>query len=117
MKLSIIQVYAPTNDSSEEDKDSFCERLQSVVDNVHKHDLLVVMGDLNAKVGEDNEGCESIIGKHGIGMRNDNGEKLVDLCSLNNLVITGTIFPHRQIHKQTWTSPDGRTMNQLIMCL
>ena len=72
------------------------------------------MGDLNAEVGEDNEGCECIMGKHGIGVRNDNGERLVDFCSLNNLVITGTIFPHRKIHKQTWTSPDERTMNQLV---
>ncbi|XP_072020278.1 craniofacial development protein 2-like [Amphiura filiformis] len=72
---------------------------------------MTLMGDLNDKVGEDNEGCE--MGKHGLGVRNDNGERLVDFCNLNNLVITGTIFPHRQIHKQTWVSPDGRTKNQI----
>ena len=71
------------------------------------------MGDLNAKVGEDNEGCESIMGKHGIGVRNENGDRLVEFCSLNNLVITGTIFPHRRIHRLTWTSPGGGTMNQI----
>ena len=74
------------------------------MDSVHKHDILLVMGDLNAKVGEDNKGYENIIGSHGVGERNDNGERHVDFCRLNNLVVTGTIFPH----KQTWTSPGGQ---------
>ena len=83
------------------------------MDSVHKHDILLVMGDLNAKVGEDNDGYENIIGSHGVGERNDNGERLVDFCGLNNLVVTGTIFPHKLIHKQTWTSPGGKTKNQI----
>ena len=78
VKLSIIQVYAPTNEAKVEDKDNFYEQLQTVVDSVHKHDILLVMGDLNAKVGEDNDGYENIIGSHGVGERNDNEERLVD---------------------------------------
>ena len=83
------------------------------MDSVHKHDILLVIGDLNAKVGEDNEGYDNIIGSHGVGERNDNGERLVDFCRLNNLVVTGTIFPHKLIHKQTWTFPGGKTKNQI----
>ena len=56
VKLSIIQVYAPTNEANAEDKDNFYEQLQTVVDRVHKHDIFLVMGDLNAKVGEDDKG-------------------------------------------------------------
>ena len=56
------------------------------MDSVHKHDILLVMGDLNAKVGEDNEGYENIIGSHGLDERNDNGERLVDFCELNNQI-------------------------------
>ena len=88
-------------------------RQQSPIRHSQPHDLLIVMGDLNAKVGEGNDGYENIMGKHGLGERNENGEKLVAFCGLNNLVITGTIFPHRQIHKQTWVSPGGRTKNQI----
>ena len=88
VKLSIIQVYAPINEANVEDKDNFYEQLQTVVDSVHKHDILLVMGGLNAKIGEDNEGYENIIGSHGVGERNDNGERLVDFCGLNNLVVT-----------------------------
>ena len=96
------------NEANVEDKDNFYEQLQTVVDSVYKHDTLLVMGDLNAKVGEDNKGYENIIGSHGVGERNDNGERLVDFCRLNNLMVTGTIFPHKLMHKQTWTSPGGQ---------
>ena len=78
-----------------------------------KHDLLVITGDLNAKVASDVEGYERVMGIHGVGTRNDNGEKLCDFCGMNDLVITGTIFPHKEIQKQTWISPDRRSFNQI----
>ncbi|XP_048743177.2 craniofacial development protein 2-like [Ostrea edulis] len=112
-KLTIIQCYAPTNDAEEEIKDDFYEQLQMVVSKVPQHDMLLMMGDLNAKVGADNTDCERSMGKHGCGIRNDNGERLIDFCLNNNLVIGGTIFPHKDIHKLTWKSPDGRTTNQI----
>ena len=55
----------------------------------------------------------TVMGKYGCGNINDNGERLVDLCGTNNLVIGGTIFPHREIHKLTWISPNGRDKNQI----
>jgi len=47
------------------------------------------------------------------GTMNDNGERLVEFCSMNNLVIDGTLFQHREIHKLTWSSPNGRVKNQI----
>lgn len=44
-------------------------------------------------------------------MTNENGERLTDLCDVNNLIIGGTVFEHRMIHKETWISLDGRTNN------
>lgn len=87
--------------------------LLKLVEEVPKHDLLVVMGDLNAKVGRDNTGLESIMGKQGIGEMNENGERLTDFCLHQNLVIGGTVFMHKDIHKYTWTSPNGKTKNQI----
>ena len=49
--------------------------------------------------------------KHRIGERNDNGKRRVDFCGLNNLAVTGAMFPHRRIHKQ-WLSPDRQMKNQ-----
>ena len=75
--------------------------------------MIVKMGDLNAKVGNNNTNREELMGKFGIGIMNDNGERLCDFCNANGFIITGTIFPHKDIHKLTWGSPDGRTINQI----
>ena len=60
-KLSVTQCYAPTNDAEEED--TFFLQLQKALDSVPKHDVLLVMEDLNAKVGSSNEGREKTMGK------------------------------------------------------
>jgi len=113
INTTILQCYAPTNDSSDEDKDDFYSQLQTETETAPQHDLIIVMGDLNAKVGQDNTDYERVMGKHGVGIRNDNGERLVEFCAMNNLVIGGTLFPHRDIHKLTWNSPNGRDRNQI----
>ena len=113
INITIIQCYAPTNDSSEEDKDDFYNQLQTEIEKTPRHDLTILMGDLNAKVGNNNTDYERIMGKHGMGTRNENGERLVEFCAMNNLVIGGTLFTHRDIHKLTWNSPNGRDRNQI----
>ena len=80
---------------------------------VKEHDMLIETGDMNAKVGNDNWAYESVMGKHGLGQRNDSGEGLCDMCDMNELVTTGTWFPHKTIHKVTWVSPGGNTTNQI----
>ncbi|XP_052238000.1 craniofacial development protein 2-like [Dreissena polymorpha] len=71
------------------------------------------MDDFNAKIGSDNRGYEEIMGKQGLGEMNDNGERFADLCALSNLVIRGSVFHHRRIHKATWVTPDLSTENQI----
>ena len=112
-KLTIIQVYAPTKDAEDESKEEFSEQLQREVEATPRHDVLIVMGDLNAKIGEDNGGWEKVMGKHGLGRMNENGEKLAKFCGNNDLVIGGSLFKHRDIHKITWTSPNARDQNQI----
>ena len=51
--------------------------------------------------------------KHGIGKMNKNGELFADFCSFNKLVIGGSVFPHKKVHKATWVSPDNMTTNQI----
>ena len=112
ININIVQVYAPTNDARDEDKEEFYSRLQGVLDTLPSKDVNILMGDANAKVGSDNRWAE-VMGRHGLGDMNDNGERFANLCSLNNLAIGGTLFPHRRIHKATWISPDGNTENQI----
>ncbi|KAL8622673.1 hypothetical protein ACOMHN_009307 [Nucella lapillus] len=112
-KVTIIQCYAPTNVANADDKEEFYDQLQATIDRAPKRDLKIVMGDMNAKVGANNSDKELIMGKHGMGEQNENGELFTDFCTFNDLVIGGTVFPHKKIHKATWISPDGRTENQI----
>ncbi|VDO53769.1 unnamed protein product [Schistosoma margrebowiei] len=77
-----------------------------------RRDLTILIGDLNAKVGLDNTGYKDIMGRYGLDERNKNEERFANLCAFNKLVIGGTIFPHKRIHKATWISPDYTTANQ-----
>ena len=113
IRMNVIQCYAPTNDSNEEDKNQFYNRLQNIMDKYPQKDVNILMGDLNAKIGQDNTGYEEVMGRQGLGNMNENGERFADFCAMNNLAIGGTIFPHRRIHKATWVSPDQVTENQI----
>ena len=73
MWLTVIQVYAPTDDSNREVKAEFFSRLQETVDSVARGDVLIVLGDLNTRVGNATEVCREILGKHGKAVCNENG--------------------------------------------
>jgi exonuclease III len=107
-RVTIIQVYAPHNEREEVEKEQFYQELQETLDGCSRNDITIIMGDLNAKVGSDNSGYERTMGVHGLGMQNGNGERSCEFCQLNGLVITGTLFPHKNVHKATWVSADGR---------
>ena len=113
INMDIIQCYSPTNDSEEEEKEAFYDRLSTIIQGRSKRNIVIVMGDFNAKVSSDNRGYEEIMGRQGLGEMNDNGERFADLCAENNLVIGGSVFHHRRIHKATWVSPDLLTENQI----
>ena len=111
-KLTVIACYAPTENAEEEIKDEFYDQLEEEIWTTPRHDVLMVVGDLNARVGEENTGRERAMGTEGFGCINNNGERLSDLCVENNLVIGGTLFKHRNIHKTTWRSPDNNSILQ-----
>jgi hypothetical protein len=94
-------------------KDSFYEGLERVFDKFPKYHTKILLGDFNAKVGKENifkptTGNESL---HEIS--NDNGVGLVNFATSKNLRVKSTMFSNRNIHKYTWTSPDGETHNQI----
>ncbi|XP_071151821.1 craniofacial development protein 2-like [Mytilus edulis] len=111
--MTVIQCYAPTNDYTDNEKENFYDKLNQIIMDTPKHDVLTIIGDFNTKVGSTNIGSEEVMGKHGLGEINNNGERLVEMCTMNNLVIGGTIFEHKNIHKATWVSPNGKVKNQI----
>ena len=104
--------YSKRNASEDEVKEDWYEQLQAEVNKVSQHDMLLVMGDMNSKIGSDNTDRERAMGSQGCGTIN-NGERLVNFCLNNNCVIGGTIFQHKYIHKLKWKSPGGKTVNQI----
>lgn len=81
---------------------------------VSTRDIFIVMGDINAKLGCDNAGIESVMGQQGATYKmKKKGKLLIDFCAANELVIGGTLFPHKECDKVTWVSPDRKTQNQI----
>ncbi|XP_065582702.1 craniofacial development protein 2-like [Artemia franciscana] len=74
-KLTVIVVYAPTNDTVDQTKDDFYRVLSNVVAKAHRHDIVTLCGDFNAKVGSDASYAPAILGRHGQGEINDNGHR------------------------------------------
>jgi endonuclease/exonuclease/phosphatase family metal-dependent hydrolase len=110
--LTVIEAYAPTEASNIEDKERFYNQLQETLDKTPRHDVILLLGDFNAKVGKDFEEWGKTLGRHGGDTEeNDNGYRLLELCSNNNLCITNTQFIQKPCRKQTWTSPGGNIKN------
>ena len=100
-KITLIQVYAPHQGRSQEEKEQFYQNLQDTIDTVDNGDKIIV-GDLNAHVGTNRTGLGNVIGAFGIGDKNNEGENLTDFCVRNRLAIMNTFYKHQDSHKWSW---------------
>jgi hypothetical protein len=113
----LINIHAPTNDSEEEAKDQFYEQLERAYATCPSHDVKLVMGDANAKIGRETI-HQPKIGKNSLHeSTNENGFRLVDFAPGREMAIKSTYFMHKRIHLQTWHSSDRHTFNQIDHCL
>ena len=102
--ITVIQVYAPTNDAEEAEVEQFYEDLQDLLELTPKKDVLFIIGDWNAKVGS--QETPGGTGKFGLGMWNEAGQRLLEFCQENALVIANTLFQQHKRRLYTWTSPN-----------
>ena len=109
--LAIVVVYAPTAESTEEEIDSFYDILEKAKSQCKTNEITIIMGDLNAKVGSGREG--KTVGQHGLGERNDRGDRLVQWCESKDMIITNTWFKEHPRRLYTWRSPGDRSRNQI----
>lgn len=112
-KISVIICYAPTNVADTQAKEDFYSLLTKSLSEIKTQDIVILLGDLNARIGSDNKNFEKCMGSHGLGVKNENGQMFVEMCSNHNLVIGGSLFPHKDCHKYTWTHPAGLIRAQL----
>lgn len=87
--ITVIQCYAPTEASEGDEKLNFYGCLSDIIRKVQKRDIIFLMGDFNAKLGSGNVGKELVMGKHGDGAINDNGERLAEICTDYDLLVGG----------------------------
>ena len=113
--ITVIQVYAPTGNTEETEVEWFYEDLQDLLELTPKKDVLFIIGDWNAKVRS--QETPGVTRKFGLGMRNEAGQRLIEFCQENALVIANTLFQQHKRRLYTWTSPDGQHQNQIVYIL
>ena len=87
--IMVIQVYAPTSNAEEAEIEWFYEDLQDLLELTPKKDVLFIIGDWNAKGSQETPG---VTGKFGLGIQNEAGQRLIEFCQENVLVIANTLF-------------------------
>ena len=95
----------------EAEVERFYEDLQDLLELTLKKDVLFIMGEWNAKVGS--QEIPRVTGKIGLGVHNEAGQRLIEFCQENALVITNTLFQQHKRRLYTWTSPDGQHQDQI----
>ena len=113
--ITVIQVCVPTS-NVEAEVEWFYEDIQDLLELISKIDVLFIIGDWNAKVGS--QETAGVTGKFGLGIQNEAGQRLIEFCQENTLVIANTLFQQHKRRFYTWTSPDGQHQNQIdfIFC-
>ena len=106
----------PDSNAEAAEVEQLCEDLQVLLEVTPKKHILFVTGDWNAKVGS--QETPGVTGKFGLGVRNEAGQRLIEFCQENALVIANTLFQQHKRRLYTWTPSDGRHQNQIdyILC-
>ncbi|XP_030747721.1 craniofacial development protein 2-like [Sitophilus oryzae] len=107
VNLNIIQVYAPTTDAADQDLEQFYSDVKDLLKLTKKHEVNIIMRDLNAKLGKGR--YENIIGPFGLGTRNERGDRLLQFCQEKSMAVANTWFQHHPRRLYTWKSPRDQT--------
>ena len=105
-----------TSNAEEAEAEQFYEDLQELLELTSKKDVFFIIGDWNAKVGS--QETPGVTGKFHLGVQNEAGQRLIEFCQENALVIANTLFQQHKRRLYTWTSPVGQHQNQIdyILC-
>ena len=104
--ITVIQVYALTSNAEEAEVEQFYEDLQDLLELTPPKNVLFFIGDWNTKVGS--QETPGVTCKFGLGVQNEAGQRLIEFCQENALVIVNTLFQQQKRRLYTWTSPDGQ---------
>ena len=115
--ITLISVYAPTLSATPDDKDEFYDRLAATISSIPSKEEVVLLGDFNARVGCNHDSRPSCLRQFGVGKMNDNGQRLLELCTYHNLCIANSFFKTKPQHKVSWRHPRSKHWHQLDLIL
>ena len=104
--ITVIQVYGPISNAEEAEVEQFYEDLEDLLELTTKKDVFFIIGEWNAKEGS--QETPGVTGKFGLGVGKEAGQKLIEFCQENTLVIANTLFQQHKRRLYTWTLADGQ---------
>lgn len=110
--MQIIQAYAPTSASTDEENEAFYEDL-TAAKNTEKAKFTIIIGDFNARVGAGTDADMSYVAAFGLGKRNRRGQAMVDFLNKEKIYCLNTFFEKHHKRKWTWRSPDNKVKNEI----
>ena len=100
--ITVVQVYALTSNAEEAEAEQFYEDLQDLLELIPPKDVIFTIGDWNAKI--ESQEIPGVTGKFGLGVQNEAGQRLIEFCQENTLVIADILFQQHKRRLDTWTS-------------
>jgi hypothetical protein len=105
---TLLSAYAPTLPSENEAKDCFYPSLDEALHRIPRNDKIFLLGDFNARVGQNNRIWSGVLGRHGVGQVNENGMTLLTLCAKHDLIVTNTLILQKNKYKTSWMHPRSK---------
>ncbi|XP_072171826.1 craniofacial development protein 2-like [Diadema setosum] len=115
--VTLVSAYTPTLPSTPEAKDEFYTNLSDILRNIPDNEHLVHLGDFNARVGADHDSWPSYLGYFDVGRINENGQRLLELCSFHGLCVTNPYFQTKLQHRVSWRHPRSKHWHQLDLVI
>ena len=110
-RIVVVCAYAPGMERSQNEREMFWEQLSACLAGFSENERVIVLGDLNAKVGDRER--YGVVGKYGVPGVNENGESLVEMCVERRMIVGNTWFDKRLINKYTWSRENGNERSML----
>ena len=119
--ITVIAVYSPINPTTKQmrvENDKFYKDLQDTLNDVSKKDMIIIMDDLNARVGNDQQQRHQHVARSSLGpfttdIENENGSRLMDFCEINNIIVSNTFFKHKLVHQTSWMHPRNKIWHMI----
>ena len=115
--VNFVCTYAPTLRAAPEVKDQFYDQPDATINRIPAFEHIYLLGDFNARVGADRESWSRLLGHHGIGKLNENGQRLLEFCCIHNLCVTNTYFQNKDRHKASLRHARSNHWHQLDLVI